>query len=69
MVFWFGFILCLVIYTAYSATLVANLAVTSSVPLPFSDLYGLVKEKNNWDAGNVRNDLFEVTASVMNAIH
>ena len=63
MLFWFGYFFSVIIYTSYSATLVSQLAVIKPATLPFSDMFQLSKLPN-WDAGNMKNDLFEVVASV-----
>ena len=63
MMYWYGCMLSVVVYASYSATLVSHLTVVLPTTIPFSDFHGLVKEKG-WDAGNVKDDLFEVTASV-----
>jgi len=52
------------VYTAYSATLLSHIAVAKPAVLPFSNLFELAK-LSNWDAGCNKNDLFEVTASVI----
>ncbi|XP_069956158.1 glutamate receptor ionotropic, delta-1-like isoform X2 [Cherax quadricarinatus] len=61
-IFWVGFMVPLIVYSSYSATLVSNLAVEKPAPLPFSNLLQLSRQKN-WDAGVNNNDLFQVTAS------
>ncbi|XP_069192972.1 glutamate receptor 1 [Procambarus clarkii] len=61
-IFWVGFVVSLIVYTAYSATLMAHLAVEKPAPLPFSNLRQLSRQ-TRWDAGPNNNDLFQVTAS------
>lgn len=63
MVYFYGFVFGFVIFASYSANLIAILAVSLPVPLPFNDVYGLVKLPD-WNAGNQKADLFEVVASV-----
>ncbi|XP_063845570.1 glutamate receptor ionotropic, kainate 5-like isoform X2 [Scylla paramamosain] len=59
---WLGYIVSVIVYTSYSATLVSHLAVEQPAPLPFTDLRGLSRQ-SGWDAGCNKNDLFQVTAS------
>lgn len=62
-VFWFGFIISSLIYTAYSAALASILTVVLPATLPFSNLKELSK-LSRWSAGCNNADLFQVTASV-----
>ena len=65
MIFWISFMMCYLLFAAYSATLISQLAVRRSAPLPFKDFYGLVSVGASWDAGSLQSDLFEVQASVI----
>ena len=62
-IYWLGYIISVILYTSYSATLVSQLAVKRPAPLPFNNLFELSKQ-SGWDAGCNNNDLFQVTASV-----
>ncbi|KAK4321415.1 hypothetical protein Pmani_007770 [Petrolisthes manimaculis] len=61
-IFWVGFIVSLIVFTSYSATLVSHLAVERPATLPFSTLQQLSRQ-TGWDAGVNNNDLFQVTAT------
>lgn len=66
-IFWFGYVVSVMVYTSYSATLVSHLAVEKPAALPFTNLLGL-SQQTDWDAGCNKNDLFQVTASVTRGV-
>ncbi|XP_050710442.1 glutamate receptor-like [Eriocheir sinensis] len=61
-IYWLGYSVSLIVYTAYSATLVSHLTVEQPAALPFNNLQQLARQ-SGWDAGCNNNDLFQVTAT------